>query len=316
MKLQKHYNLRLFNLECMLMKILLDTNTIEEKTFDLFKQNNIFDLVKRNKMNFYSSDVLLGERFYNLYQYDTDLYKKLLDLTLLYTDERIFAPIGDILKKELHPKFKKSKYWFIPISKANEFKNKLLTSDIHIRTIQRFSNNYNKQKTNYSMYKQLIEDRKINSSRLKDISRVDLQNFIKRFVSDFFIDETLKKIILEDIHRISDKQEQLNRLFHYNCSISLSVVLEAPLNNFKFDNTYFELFLKTLTYPIDNPNSPYDKNFNDNSYLCYMKDLDILISNDTRYLKSCFKYIYRNTNKKIMTVEKFIEYIGQNEFGI
>ena len=49
---------------------------------------------------------------------------------------------------------------------------------------------------------------------------------------------------------------------------------------------------------------------NDIIYVSCMKDFDILLSDDTKFMKECFEKLYPNKNKQILTFNEFLKRFG------
>ena len=115
-----------------------------------------------------------------------------------------------------------------------------------------------------------------------------------------------------------------DKLLEYNLLISLKNQIvnkekHILLNDVDYINNYYKNyndvnFTKLIieatkygySYKVNNPNCGYDDDWiNDTSYICCATFVDILLTDDTKYLKDAFKYIWRE-NKKIMTLDEFI----------
>jgi len=77
---------------------------------------------------------------------------------------------------------------------------------------------------------------------------------------------------------------------------------------------YFTLFIKGLLYPryyaMAHPNEPIDENSLSDIYcLIYIHGVDILVSNEEKFMKKAFYALFGDTNKKYMQVEEFLDYL-------
>ncbi|MCI1272913.1 MAG: hypothetical protein LKG27_00565 [Clostridiaceae bacterium] len=125
-----------------------------------------------------------------------------------------------------------------------------------------------------------------------------------------------KKIIYTNLF---DKLLEFNLLMNFKNQIT-SNNKQILIKDIDYINTYYEnynqiTFTKLLieatkygySYKVKNPNKSYDEDWvNDTSYICCATFVDVLLTNDTKYLKDAFKYIW-GENKKIMTLDEFIK---------
>ena len=186
--------------------------------------------------------------------------------------------------------------------------------------IKRFQENNSKQIQTYC--KQTFEniDNNIKNEAKKlnfdDKATQALINIVRSIDNPEFNNEERKKRIYNNLF---DKLLEFNLLIKLKNQIinqEKRILIKDIdfINNFykNYNNVNFTKLLIEATkfgyaYKVNNPNKSYDNDWiNDTSYICCATFVDILLTNDTKYLKDAFKHIW-GENKKIMTLDEFIK---------
>ena len=77
---------------------------------------------------------------------------------------------------------------------------------------------------------------------------------------------------------------------------------------------YFTRYVKGVLFndylAISDHRGPIDENaVMDISLLSYLHDLDILVSNETKFMRKAFEFLFRNEGKIMMTAQEFVRYL-------
>lgn len=79
---------------------------------------------------------------------------------------------------------------------------------------------------------------------------------------------------------------------------------------YKYFSQYVKGMLYCLAYPLIYPNESIDTNSTyDIDQLSYLRKIDYFISEDQGFMKNAFYFLYKNTSKKYLTVDRFLEII-------
>lgn len=311
------------------MKILLDTNIVTPENIKLLKNPKIKSLIINNKLSFYLSFEMLVQRFFPMQFKRPEEYNDLLNDLFEICDERIFTGIKQLLPKELHYKDRRGKYWFCNLVEGRNLKYNLLKkrTDNSIKDVERLPN-----------LKKM--GRKMNIGINSELLNSDLIKIKKKGHSPYIIDDWestlgelcegfpyyLKSIQPYINEEIKKYQSEEKRILYKHCVESVLRIWSARTtiikllgkteeefinwfynrDNFPYLTRYIEADVFQSTDNIVGEHTGFDQDAeHDNVYICLMHNLDILLSNDTRYMKKCFKYVY-GKSKIIMTMEEFL----------
>ena len=94
---------------------------------------------------------------------------------------------------------------------------------------------------------------------------------------------------------------------------------EAKLDAWKRDPTKFPhftafvgFFLYSLYDAEKNQNSPLDRNWQgDAEQLCFLVDVDAMVSSDLRFMKEAFEALWQPSQKNFFTPEEFVAFLSQ-----
>ena len=309
------------------IKILFDNSVLNEELINLFNKNNILYLKNKDFLRFYVSDMTFHENIIELSYIEKEkiYYNKLVKFLIQYADNNFFRKIFDVIEYELNNKNLDTSYFLYPETFIKQFKddfNKGLVNWDNI--IENHRRTINDNVEIYKNYKKFIRDTEIEISKLK--SNNDFNNYIETVMSNENYFNEWKTIIRNDLNTLKLK-EKIIKFLQWRFEL---YIIDQFSDKFKVDNKflinnlkskpYLQRFLGNIlysfTFKFENitKDKCVDITFNDNEYIACMLDLDILLSNDVSYMKHCFEDIYKNTNKKILKSNDFIEYLKDLQY--
>lgn len=310
------------------MKILLDANIITLDNIHLLLSNKIKKLISSNQLTFYLSVELLLQRFIPLIHSKPSEYERLIIGSFEVCDERIFTSIEYLLQKELRDNIK-GKYYFCSLTQGKILRNNFLNKTIGKNEIEHVKNSLAikeiARKKNIELNKTLINSdltilKKGSSPYLIDDWEQQTDKLYQDFpdylnnIHNYIKEETLKYKTANNKILYKHFVESILRV--WNAKTIIKTVLNKEEDTFKnwFYNRsrfpYLTNFLEAMVFQstdnIVGKHIGFDKDADhDNVYICYMTDLDILLSNDTKYMKKCFNYVYKDT-KQILTMDELL----------
>ncbi len=317
------------------MKIIIDNNILTKDNIKKLKNTNILDYVKANKIQFYASSKLLEQLFPYLLNIDYCSRKEIIDyLFLLLNGTRIFDSIANIANKEIAKA--RGKYQFIPCSHLKNFHPKILYNQQYLTYIV---NELKKEKINQTKYHKEIKLWAIkNRNMIKELSQnkfSDLDVNISNLLTKRHFNNESINVILKIIKNINDTnlstENKKNKIFENLFFLLMELDFLYQLKNQKKlikDSSFFETYYSKYNEPSFTRNmikitlygfsykvcqSQYKKKYdedwiNDSSYICNTYFTDALLTNDTKYLKDAFVWLYKDS-KQIFTLDEFLEYV-------
>lgn len=294
--------------------ILVDVNILKkEKINDLINSGVLSNAHKTLK--FYVSEILLKQRLAQVYhskhKSDYDYYLAFLQK---YFEPNLIDAAQNIVKREIE----------------SNFMDVDIFSEIQVKNIQSEKSAYN----HLDMY-----DAKKDKDDKKKL-RKDINIFlteIKKEISELRSEQGWKDYCYKFVEKYNfatgilntflDNQEKYNRAtfsellslwWEYSTIIgTYQVITPEKMNILKISdlsnipkNSFLYNQIKIDKYIIDYcfiQNKAYDEDSpNDLIYIALMKDFDILLTDDESFMKECFEYIYKDTNKQILKLEQFI----------
>lgn len=314
------------------MKIVIDNNVLMEKEIEKLKSANIFKFVNSGQYNFHASAQLLNQFLPFLIKKDNTEKKYYLDFLFdLTKNNRIFNNCAEISQKELAQR--RGKIQYVPCA----LQKKMKKENFYNQNILSRAENYLRKPEDYNNILK-NEMQKYTDKNLKLINELKSSSYDK-------IDENIKKVLKPNNYSdkeinaainivtcrnnepnlSKDKKKKIiyESLFELLQEINLLAQLKEQKKLIKDDlffknyykNYYKQSFTKTMiktilfgySYKVKYQNKGYDEDWaNDGSYVSYTYFADLLLTNDTKYMKDMFREIYGNT-KQIMTVNEFID---------
>ena len=316
------------------MKIIIDNNIITEENIKKINEAGIFNKIKENKMEFYASAKLYEQLLPYLLKLNDTKRKLIVDFLYELTgNSRIFDSIGSISQKELDNT--RGKYQFVPCAMQKRIIPTNLYSQTNVQTILNLFNRsmpnakaaHNEIKNWASKNRKFIQD--LSSKKISDIDNNITDIMSKRGFDEKSISAAINIVKSGNELDSLSAQEKKNRiyenLFFLLMEFDFLVQLKEQKQLIKNENFYKSYypqyykpsFTKTMvkttlygySYKVcgDQYQKSYDEDWvNDSSYICYTYFADILLTNDTKYMKNAFDWIYEK-NKEILTLNEFID---------
>ena len=301
-------------------KVIIDVNILKKEKIEKIISSKIKDKCGKN-IKLYVSEVLLKQRFGPLYNspYAQD-YDYYVNFIKTYCERNIIDAASEIVKRELKNEFSKtsifSNYKTRDIQSLNSPYNKIHAYDI------KSHNNLKISATNN--YKNFIKDTTNEISNLK--SSKDWQQYCYKFINkyDFAVDQLTKFIDAHDKFNKDIFMELVKLWWKYATVTGTLRFFKVPdadvkaVNIIKNNNIPKNSFLHyqfqaddfVMDYClVQNKKIDYDTP-NDIVYVSCMKNFDILLSDDTKFMKECFEKLYPNKNKQILTLDEFLKRFG------
>lgn len=293
---------------------MLDNSVIKENLFNEFDKNNILKLVDSNKITFYLPDIVFFENFIPLAKKNYQKLVKLLDYCFTYC-KKVFLPLQQIIEQEIKNPYENNYSYFYEANFIEQFKNDYTNSHV-CWNMEKHQQDKNIIKDNYNKINHFIlcNKEQIDKIQKKD----DFSNFAQTIIKKYNLYE-YSAIISNKVKGLSPKanaKEMYCVLVTYFLTEIMSKSFDTNYERlktlFRKDNyfwIYYNTCFSTLTSPINKKNFHKDKTYLDNIYITYMKDLDILLSNDKKYMKDNFNTVYENSDKCILNFNDFMDYI-------
>ncbi len=304
------------------IKILFDNSILKDNLINLFEQNHILDLKNNGLLSFYVSDMTFHENIIDLFYINDkkDFYKRIVSFLFRFSDFNFFKKLDDIILYELSNKKFVDKYFlysqniikqfYIDFKNNNANWNKIITAH---RTKTQININI------YSEYKKIIQRIENEISKLQ--SNNDYDSYVENEINKDLILFKYKDIVLDSIKEFKGKNKVIkyldwwavmllaNQLGIKYDSNEIEILKNALTGDTQYLKEYLDIMTYCFTFRFENNSKKFDSKFNDNEYICLMKDLDILLSNDSNYMKHCFENVYQDTSKKILKPKEFIDYL-------
>lgn len=298
-------------------KVLIDANILDKQKIQLMNKKGLLKK-KGHLFKFYISEIVLKQRLVQLYYSNySEQYDFYIEFIKTWCEPGIVDSAADIAKREIDNNF-------IPAKVISNFRIYHLYSrekaKKQLELYKQELNNSRKLEIG-SNYKNFIKDEKQNIAKLQ--SSQDWENYCRQFIAKYnFAVKELNYFL--STHKKYNRQVYLDMvklwwkyttiagvLRYFNTQNADQQAIEI-INNitklskrsflyrqFKADKFILDYTLvKDKKFDYDSPN--------DVIYLSVMKDFDILLTDDESFMKDCFKTLYPNKNKQILTLKDFI----------
>ena len=301
-------------------KVIIDTNILKKEKIQKIISSKIKDKCGKN-IKLYVSEIVLKQRLLPLYhsEYIQD-YDYYVDFIKTYCEKDIIDAASEIIERELRNNFSKTSMYSIyktnDIQFLNSPYNKIHTYDIETQNNLKYraANNYK------SFIKEIIDE----ISNLK--SSEDWKQYCYKFINkyDFAVNQLTQFIEKHDKFNKDIFMELVKLWWKYatvagtlrffklpnadNKAVDIVKNNNIPKDSFLYYQFRADDFIMDYCL-MQNKRMDYDAP-NDIIYVSCMKNFDILLSDDTKFMKECFKELYPNKNKQILTLEEFLKRFG------
>lgn len=294
------------------MKVLLDANIIKNEnleTLSRFKDLKTFE--------FYLSIALLVQRFVPLAKFNKIEFETWLRILFDICEERVLDDFRCITMKEINPKRKKGhKYQFCSIAEMSKIKKNFLAGNFNHSIFDKIQDSKQASRDIVCESEALYKQKDFST---KERVRNEEQKLIEFLTENNFPKLNEVKEEFSQANSLIDKMKIVCKYYtevdflqwHTNNQLSLQTFYDKT-HKYPYLDIFLKSYLFGALYKVNNPNKKVDKDWHiDNGYIITMKDLDILLSNDTGYMKECFECVYGGNSsvnsKKIMTLQEFTD---------
>ena len=271
------------------MRVLLDNSILTTENIILLKKSKLLDLSKKHSIKIYGNPILLDE-IYNLWSLGrkTEM-KKYLEYILEISNERWFRDTEGMLRLELENKNLTNKYFFYNNSEKMRIENQIkylliseqLTKEDE-QEIKRIKDEIELRKSNFNGCCSLLRNQK-----KVNLKQLNFNDFYSQY-SDYCGEELLSRQL-----NISKENSIINNW-------------KKNKNNFPYSDLWVKGIMYIIFYAYVECNKMLDKNANfDINQLIFLKDLDVVVSEEQRFLKSACNALYGNT-KRYFSVEDLL----------
>lgn len=307
------------------MKVLIDNNIFDFVNYKKIQNSNIYKLVEGKKINFYFSCKFFEQFIPFLSKLKHEERENFINLVIkLNNENRVFDTLKNIANNEFSEKTTFENTPFLSTSESKRYMSRDFL--LSCRNIQ---NNEINTLSIHSKLKNKMCSIRATFDKCKKLSIENAKQFLGESMNAY------EKDCFEHIWNLADaisdssvskNETLLKELFFIYTEKQIIDLLQKEnkiISDKNFLNTYFEKYqeesfsrtlIKSIIYGLiykilKNDNNKYDYDWvNDNCYICYSYYTDILLSNDTKYMKSAFEYIYRvHKAKEIITLDDFID---------
>ena len=298
-------------------KVLVDANIIDKQKLLSLKNNNIRNKFKKD-IKLFASEILLKQRLAHLYcsghRADYNFY---INFLKTYFEHKMVDFSGNIAIREINSAFQKTEIF------ANFYVENLKNIEEVDKTGENYDIEFDRMRKIYAgdNFKKFANNLKIEISEL--YSAKDWESFCYEFVNryDFALGPMYE--FLSDQQKFNKNTffKMLNLWWEYSIVASTLRYFKTPnadkktidiikygkiskksflYHQFKAEKYILtHCFLKGKRFDYDSPN--------DVMYIAFMKDFDILLTDDETFMKDCFSEIIKNKNKRIMKIGEFIK---------
>ena len=286
-------------------RIIFDRSAFHGNRFDRLLSSSLMKLSKQRRISIYHSPILIEEtiRMY-MKEKNREELRRQLPFIFEICQERWFRGRSELWSKELVEEAGEKGSVFMPdierrMTEEN-IKRMVFHDDFDENMFECAIKEIDENKIKAGRIKEIsIKMRSDVSERLKSVrkSRCDIKQTAEEYV-DLTSDDTgteilTKHLITKNPLEIADKWRKHKKRF-----------------------PYFTLFVRGLLYltyyVMAEPNEPIDDNaLIDISQLTYLHGADIIVSNDEKFMKKTFDFMYKGRSKRMMTCEQFVAYLKE-----
>ncbi|MBI5360278.1 MAG: hypothetical protein HZA48_06810 [Planctomycetes bacterium] len=304
-------------------KVLFDTNIIS-----IIQKNDLLEnLSKTKKILIYGNPVLLDETLSGWSNDKSGLANKSLQFILSITNAPWFKELDDLCIAELSSINRNMQYPFRTINEKDKIPAmlNLINSNSISQTKINGSPEYtlpqkqsDEKRTAWidsirkdilTALKKAVEKSKALSLRANNFQNTDI--YQSTHTCNFNVSDLAYNLFYSKLYKILATKYIEDELQQ---KVTVNSVLNLKWHNTKKKYPYFSLFVKGLVcdlfYYATKPNEEIDRNeLRDIEQLVYLKDLDIMVSNETHFMKGAFEILYGGVGKRYMGLGEFLKFL-------
>ena len=285
----------------MKMKILLDKSIFHGQKFNELKASPLQRISERRIISVYGNPILVEETLRLWFKGEKDLAKEQLSFIIAITNGRWFRTREEMWVGELCETSRRDKYFFVPQKEVEESINNILMKingtldhqeeqSFRNELATQFRKDSNIRSACIGMRAEVAADLKTSGHKLKDI-RESFDNYVSKNI-DWLGEEIVKKYLPNLVDGKTIEHWKINK------------------DSCPYFTHWLKLFLYITYYAMTKHDKPVDLNaIRDIGQLTDLQGLDILVSDDVKFMKDAFDYFYGNS-KRFMTSTEFLQYLS------
>ena len=265
-------------------KVLLDRSIFHRTKFDLLKASNITDHVKKGKLRVYLTPMFIEETLMHGLN-DKPEFVAHWDFIVSLIGQRWFRLAEEIVSIELGNKVVGPEYYLQPKNRVRQL----------IRTVRNFVNDKLSQKEFEETLAEVEQNEQTRQQFRK--SRLELRGRVKP--GDYDLDSYFESNVEWYI-------ENLLVPYHHDSQNFLQT-WRANRSQCVYTEQFVKAWFAAVLVPLRNHQTKVHKNDGaDAEQLAFLTWADIMVSDDTRFMKEGFNLIWGNSQKKLKTLSEFL----------
>ena len=287
----------------MSMKIILDKSIFHGEKFNLLLKSPLLKLANSFKLSIYGSPILIEETLRLWFKGQRDIASKQLKYILDITNARWFRSREEIWAHELNLSARPDKYFFMSNKEVEETKGNLAHKIIKGNLDPDEEPEFRQQ-----LAEQYRKDNNIRNICLKmraDVSdKLKKQGKTRKNITQGFTEYYLQNVDLIGTEIIHSHLSGLTSID--NCIQSW----KSNKDRYPYLTLWVKAFLFVSFHAMSMPNDRVDRSaVRDIGQLVDMQGLDVIVSDDNRFMKSAFLEFYKD-KKQFMNLSDFLSFIA------
>lgn len=283
-------------------KVIFDRSSISGQV-DLLKSSNILSCSDNDKIRIYCTPQLIDETYAHFINGATIAREEMHFLAGVFCKKIIDEP-AEIFNKEIKEGRRDKNYIFCNKDKTNSIVlgviDKLIKANTTPVQYDVFLREYKERADRRERFrKQIIKKRDSFFMDLKHqgkkLTVANRQSIRTELFSDYLIRQG--EILIDVYFSDSLKKNEIKNAYKRNPE------------KYEYFHFFNNSFMETLYYYITNHHEVDANTQPDLEQLLYMKNLDILVTEEKGYLKDIFGILYKNTGKQIMCMNEFVSFL-------
>jgi len=260
------------------MKIIFDRSIFHGNNFDKLQQSKIKELVDKRSIKVYFNTAFWEETLRLAAKDKSKLKEQLLFLLCIDTGN-----------------------WFRPIENIIDFE---------IRQTEPFPNDY---------FMFSAEEIVLKQKYFLDIAhgKIDISKAIADYENNVWPKMNKRRCVIKNYCKNNNQSYQnFNDFFHKEKTYFLNQIkarhkinyeIEKNISNYPLTESYLKAYMTCYYVPLNNKKIGDDRNNRmDAEQLAFLIFSDIMVSEDTKFMKEAFSLLYDSTDKKLLTCDQFL----------
>lgn len=286
----------------MSIKILLDRSIFHGEKFNLLLDSPLARLSSSFKFSIYGSPILIEETLRLWFKGQKDIAAKHLKYIFDITNTRWFKSRGEIWIQELDLIGRSYKYFFMSREEVEETRRnlsyKIIEGNLDPKEEPAFRQQLAEQyRKDSNIREDLLKMRSDVSEKLRGVGKT--RRDIKQGFGDYClqnIDSTGEELIRRHLPSLVDMEDRIR-------------AWKANKDLYPYFTCWVKDFLFLSFHAMSEPNDRVDRNaIRDIGQLVDLQGLDIMVSDDNRFMKTAFLEFYEKS-KKFMNLTDFLGFM-------